>query len=79
MEPVESQRKSNRKRKKADEVDEMDRAIFDKIMNSKKTDPLAQMVDDTVTKFAELGLKTEALQFRRAIINVIYEFEEKLL
>lgn len=72
---------SNRKRKKKEDEDEddLDRAIFDKIVNAKKINPLAQMVDDMIVKLNEKGLNKESLEFRRSISTVIDMFEEKLL
>jgi len=67
-----------RKRKNSDQ-DEMDQAIFDKIMGAKKICPIAQTVDETMDKLREKGLDAEVIQFRRPINYIIDEFEEKML
>jgi len=54
---------SNRKRKKKGEVDEMDRAIFDKLMNSKKVSPLTQMGDEMIGKPTKPALRKNLSNF----------------
>jgi hypothetical protein len=49
------------------------------LVDSKDVGLLAQMVDDVEKRLKDAGLSSEALNYKRELLQVVSEFEEKLI
>jgi hypothetical protein len=63
----------------SDHEDRIAMLIERALVDSKDVGLLAQMVDDVEKRLKDAGLSSEALSYKRELLQVVSEFEEKLI